>query len=132
MRSRLKALLARIEAFSNAEKAATPGGGYAPVNQTEIEELASILRDMIALKYQADADGDVPVEFQIVDRTRFERTHFFAIPYTHDAKRAADYEEAITDAMTNVSIATQKLRVLLDCRRRHALKEAKENAGGKS
>jgi hypothetical protein len=72
----------RIAAFlANGQ---TPSqGGFAAVAEDELEQLHGIIHALIGAKYEVDPDGDLPVEFSLVDRTRFERPMQVAIPYTH-------------------------------------------------
>lgn len=115
MRASLAALLARVEEFGRERVPST--GGWAPVKPEEVSELAGILNDVIAAKYDPDPDGDLPINFQLVDRTRFERAHFFLIPYTHGAKTPAEYDAAIDEAMGNLKMAADKLNILFACRK---------------
>lgn len=72
----------RIRAFLASGQ--TPSsGGFAPVAEDELEQLHGIVHALIEAKYEADPDGDLPVEASLVDRTRFERPMHIAIPYTH-------------------------------------------------
>jgi hypothetical protein len=54
-------------------------GGYAPVDQHDGQKLADIFRLILELKYDRDPDGALPIELDIVDRTRFQRMHFFKL-----------------------------------------------------
>lgn len=126
MRTSVKKLLARVEAFVGDVSFSAPGGGWAPVAEGAIDELSGILKDVIACKYQTDADGDVPVEFHLIDRTRFQRPHYFLIPYTHRAKTSAEYETALANAITNMTIAANALDVLHRCRAELLRREAEK------
>ena len=35
------------------------------------------------MKYESDADGDLPVEVTVVDRNRFNPLHYLPVPYRH-------------------------------------------------
>lgn len=129
MRTTVKNLLALVEAFVAEPVWAAPGGGWAPVAEGDVEKLAKIVSTIIGLKYKTDADGDVPVEFHLIDRTKFQRPHYFLIPYTHRAKTSAEYEPALANAITNMTIAANALDVLHRCRAellRRELDKAKE------
>jgi len=87
-------------------------GGYAPVSEADLKALAQLIRDLIGLKWGADPDGDVPVEVDLVDRTRFERLHFWPMPYTHkgdDANEMPAFERALDVALYNLSVAAGKV-----------------------
>lgn len=129
IRTSVKKLLERVETFAATQTPSSPGGGWAPVADGEISELAGILHDLIACRYQTDADGDTPINFHLIDRTKYEPSHFFPIPYTHRAKTSAEYERALDLAMGNVNVATSRLDVLHRCRRellRRETEKAKE------
>lgn len=77
----IKALKSEIDQFLSEIK--TSNGGLAEVAASDISDLARILNKLIALKYERDSDGDLPVEFRLVDRTRFERSFSVLVPYVH-------------------------------------------------
>lgn len=102
-------LTRKIEAFlANPSKSE---GGYAPVARDDLEQLAEILRDLVARKYEEDPDGDLPVSFELYDRTRYQRAYFSLIPHLRDE----DYNdikklnEVMRAAMNNVSVANGQL-----------------------
>lgn len=76
-----KTLLRRIGAFLAERKKSD--GGYAPVDPVEIERLHAIVADLIALKYEADPDGDQPVRVHLTDLTRYERPIHLPVRHTH-------------------------------------------------
>lgn len=117
MTSALKALLQRVEEFARTRTPAGDGGGWAPVTPAEMAELSEILGALLACKYEPDADGDLPVNFHLVDRTRYGRTSFFSIPYSHKFKTPEEYDEVIDLAAGNVRMAMDQLDVLLKCRK---------------
>jgi hypothetical protein len=96
---------ARIEAFL-AEKSKSEGG-FAPVGQKDMEQLSSLLEALLAAKYEKDPDGDLPVSFQLVDRTRFENTHFWMIPHAKDEAEndLSHIRSRLRAACANLSIA---------------------------
>lgn len=76
------AISERITAFLAGGQTRSDGG-FAPVTPKELEQLHDIIGALIAAKYEADPDGDLPVEVILTDRTRYERPFTSAIPYTH-------------------------------------------------
>ena len=56
-------------------------GGWAPVKEDELIALVEIIDKLITSKYQADPDGDYPIEYCIVDRTTCEPMSFRGLPY---------------------------------------------------
>lgn len=131
MRTSVKNLLARVEEFVREQARAGDGGGYAKVEPTDVPEIAVILHEMLACKYPKDADGDLPINFKLVDRTVFEPSHFFNIPYTTRAKTPEEYDDPIDLACGNVKMAAERLDVLIHCRQELA-RQLKEKAKAKS
>lgn len=46
------------------------GDDFAPVSNDDLSELYGIFRDIVELKWGGDADGDLPINFALVDRNR--------------------------------------------------------------
>jgi len=101
-------LHALIDKFLKERKKST--GGYAPVSQEEIDTLCNIVQSLIELKYQPDPDGDVPVEFTIVDRTQYERLGYGPIPYIDKANTEKEQLLAVELAHMNMDIANEAFR----------------------
>ena len=57
-------------------------GGWAPVQNSELMALVEIIDQLIHAKYQADPDGDYPIDYCIVDRTTCEPMNFRGLPYS--------------------------------------------------
>jgi hypothetical protein len=77
-----KKLQTQIEKFlENKKKSA---GGFAPVDDGEIDELSEIVYALIEAKYQRDPDGDLPVSAHLTDRTRYKLPFILPIPHTRD------------------------------------------------
>lgn len=67
-----------------AERVEGDGDNWAPVSNEDQEKLYEIFKDVIALKWGTDADGDLPINFSIVDRNGGHLQDFI-IPYAPDA-----------------------------------------------
>lgn len=102
-----------IDKFLQEKKKST--GGYAPVSQEEIDMLFIIISDIIALKYQEDPDGDVPVEFALVDRNQYERLHYLPVPYFHKADTEKKQLLALELAHMNVEVANSAFSRAISC-----------------
>lgn len=110
-------LIQRIDAFLAVRKKSD--GGFAPVTETEMEELDEIVGGLIAAKYEKDPDGDLPVRYKLLDRTRYDPDHYVPVASTVRAKDWQEYIEPLADAMTNVRIATDRADILMRCMREH-------------
>ena len=83
-------------------------GGWAPVEQQDFWQLDDIIQSLISAKWGADADGDRPVEYTLIDRTLYTGTFFLPIRYMYDANKT-ELMSIMRDCMTNVSIAQSQL-----------------------
>ena len=73
-------LLNRIATFLQDRKESEAAGGWPEVRIAERRELTSILRDIAVLKWARDADGDLPVTWDLYDRTREDVIHGVSLP----------------------------------------------------
>jgi len=104
----MKNLTKMLEAFLK-KKSESQNGGFAKVSEGEIEDLYKIIRCILELKYEKDASGDIPVDFRLVDRTKFERLHYIPVPYEHKAKNDDERMDILSVLNLNLSIASREL-----------------------
>lgn len=99
----------KIEAF--LEHPSQSEGGYAPVAMDDLEQLADILRTLVGHKYEEDPDGDLPVAFELCDRTRYQRAYFSPIPHLRDEEYndLKKINEIMRAASHNVATANGQL-----------------------
>jgi len=102
----MKNLIKMLEAFLK-KKSESQNGGFAKVSEGEIEDLYKIILRILELKYEKDADGDIPVDFRLVDRTRFEPLHYIPVPYEHQAKNDKERMDILSTLNLNLLIASQ-------------------------
>ena len=82
----------------------------------DLARLDSLVRTLLRLKCPRVEDADFPVDWDFIDRRKFQRMHYVPIPYPHRA--TPKQQDAILGcALTNLSIATQEAQRLLDRRR---------------
>lgn len=88
-------------------------GGFAPVGEKDIELLGGILHGLIKAKYQKDPDGDLPVSFQLVDRTRYQGSYFSPVPHLpHGHDECVDMEALLRVLrISNGNLATAQDQV---------------------
>ena len=84
-------------------------GGWAPVTKEDMNALRDILVELIELKWSADPDGDRPMNFVLVDRTRYGSFHFHPVPYEHKCKTDEEALLAIELHHLNLRIASEGL-----------------------
>jgi hypothetical protein len=73
-------VLANIELYLS-ERRESVRGGWAQITKGDMELLDKIIRGLVAAKCCKDADGDVPVEWTLVNRRTHERLGFIPVPY---------------------------------------------------
>lgn len=83
-------------------------GGYAPVGKQDLEKLAEIISLIMEAKYEADPDGDLPVNFELFDRTKYRRDHFSPLPHLHHV------EGDVKTLMRALRLATSNLETAQD------------------
>ena len=106
-----------VDAFLTKKVRIKNGGGWAPVTEEEMLQLVDILDQLVTAKYQKDSDGDLPVEFVLIDRNTCQRMDFRTMPYMPKAKEA-DYtaQDIYLEALRfeiaqyNLDLATSYLR----------------------
>lgn len=67
-------LTQKINDFVSPDKRSesSPGGGWAPVQNNDIAELRAIVLLLLEMRYERDADGDLPINVHFLDRTKYE------------------------------------------------------------
>lgn len=69
-----------IELFLS-ERRESEQGGFSLVTDKDRDIFGDIINKLIMLKWESDADNDFPIEFKMIDRTRFQRMHYMQVPY---------------------------------------------------
>lgn len=107
-----KSLLIKIERFLSSRRKSS--GGWAEVRVQDVNGLEAIIRELIKLKFEKDPDGDLPIEFKVIDRTWFEPMHFQPVPYLGIARcvdLTEDQKQDILDQhVLNLDIAHERFR----------------------
>lgn len=67
------------------------------------------VRELAANTFDMDSDGDIPVDIRVIDRTRYERCHYFYIPYEGNADNPAEHESVLDSLMSNLAISTEAI-----------------------
>lgn len=96
-----------------------------PVSKAKLEAFENKVYKLAKEMFETDDDGDLPVSWMIIDRSRYEPVHFFALPYWHKARTEEERDHILDLCATNVEIASKKLENLF--RRRKMDREHREN-----
>jgi len=91
--------------------------GWAKVTREDLDKINEIFHTVLALKYERDSDGDLPVEFDLTDRTKCERRHNFPLPYHFKASTEEELDNIIFMAASNAKVANEGLDLLLRLRK---------------
>jgi hypothetical protein len=84
-------------------------GGWAPCSQQDLDQLSELINGLISLKFEADPDGDVPVQFRLINRTQCWPLHFH--PLLYEDKQPAGTTMTHEDVLLlNLQRATGNLR----------------------
>ena len=109
-----------------AERHESDQGSWAPVNNEDVDNLNHIISTIIEQKWAADQDGDRPIDVTIIDRTKYEPLHHFALPYLYKIEDSDSLDEYTRRAFHNVSCAMEALERAMKMKQN--LKSKKDNA----
>lgn len=79
--------------------------GWAEITPEDMSLLWDIIRELIKLKCSQDADGDLPIEFKLVNRMTHENLQFDPVPYREEVS----HEQIMRILMRNLNIAHNRL-----------------------
>ncbi len=85
-------------------------GGWAEVTEIDMLLLNGIVEQLIAEKFQEDPDGDLPVEYKLINRTTHQRMHFLPLKNLDFDDGLKALIAQVKDAQVNLSIATDQVR----------------------
>ena len=93
-------------------------GGYAEIEPQDITNLGYIVQKIVELKCEKDPDGDLPIEFVIVDRTKERKFHPVTVPYETEGDDPLKRGGKIDSLISGISSSIQEIENDLDCMRR--------------
>jgi len=103
-------LLVLLNNFLASGQNSDPHGGWSPVSNDEMSELQNIIYALIRLKWAEDNDGDLPIEFKLINRNVSHRLNYIPMPYTHhDDITIQEVNEALQIASINLSVAFNEM-----------------------
>lgn len=115
-------LVERIEKFL-AERRESEGGGWAQITPKDMLQLSGVIEALIEAKCEKDADGDMPIEFTLVNRREGKSSSYRPLPYQSFQRRGepvtveqriAQAELVFEIAMFNQRIAQSELSTAYD------------------
>lgn len=102
-----------IHRFLENHRECSAGGGWAQITDEDITRLYEIIGELIALKCDKDADGDLPIEFEVINRRTHERSHYTAVPY-REGRDKNDNEIEVIPFMDMMQILLLNLGIASD------------------
>lgn len=102
--SRYTVFLDRVKQFVENQSVSLDGG-WPVVTEADMKEMNELVQKLIELRFDEDCDGDLPVRFQIIDRTRYEAMHYYPLKHEHQAESMEDFMRIMHMAQMNLSIA---------------------------
>lgn len=82
---------------------------YAPVTDEDWETLCRLFNQILLAKFELDADGDLPIEYTLVNRHTHSRDQYLLIKYPKDASTKQELMDIIRRLSINVGIAANEL-----------------------
>lgn len=88
-------------------------GGYSEVTKDDMVQLRNIIDDLLEIKWQRDPDGDLPVEFTVMDKTTYRIPDYWPIRHYRSDNTDKELFESLRIAGYNLSLAHGDLEVIL-------------------
>ncbi len=113
-------LLKHLELFLQTPRA-TETGDWPIIYPGEVRKLQEIVEEIIELKFGRDDGMDLPIDVDLLDRTRFD-CHAGRIPlkYTYKAETPEDLDDIIESATCNAMSSMEKLSAAIKIKRHNA------------
>ena len=86
-------------------------GGWPPVTDADMQQLYAILNKLIELKWEADPDGDRPIDYIIVNRKTHEHIYWWPVEYYNKQKTLADKLRVLEGHIANMSSAAKMAEI---------------------
>lgn len=103
---------AKLDAFLKTPRM-SENGGWSKVEDQDMEDLTEIIQLLIDMKFERDGENDPSVEFDLVDRNKYERMHFVPVPYSawksRDKDGATEFQ-VLEAAELNVAVAMERFK----------------------
>ncbi|KKN96814.1 hypothetical protein LCGC14_0164580 [marine sediment metagenome] len=88
-------------------------GGYAPATEQDIDQIHVLFCTIIEAKWGSDPDGDLPVEYKLINRHTEERLHYYPIPYGHRLKDFEAMRNRVSLLMANLDMAQEAVSKMM-------------------
>lgn len=105
MKKVTKKVLEKIEAFLNERRVSD--GGFAPVTDKDMEQLHEVMYALVEAKWGSDPDGDRPLNYILIDRTKYWPMHYQPVLYAHNCCQDEERRESLRQKMANIRTAAE-------------------------
>lgn len=104
-------LFEEIESFI-ADRKLAKNASWPEVKIEEIHIINRLIQALLELKYERDVDGDLPIDWAIVDRTKYYHPFlaFSELKYPHKMMDTDELMSGLRDRSINLSIAEDELK----------------------
>ena len=108
----------RLQKFL-AEFREPDGTGWAPVTEGDMELFHRLMQAIIEAKFGSDVDGDRPIDYILIDRTKYWPLHYMHIPYyrTAEDEGGSNLDDCLDTALANMSIAVEQVQQITRMKR---------------
>ena len=84
--------------------------------EKQLDKFRDRLHSQIKKEFGIDAYGDPPVDVILIDRTKYEPMHWWAVPYDHLAKTQEELDEIEKMVFFNLDTALARVQQLIRMR----------------
>lgn len=88
-------------------------GLYGELDRNDLSNLHGVISLLIQAKWGADIENQRPIEFRVVDRSRYMSVQEVELFYPHKVICAEEVIILIRGAMANVQMAAERLSVIM-------------------
>lgn len=82
-------------------------GGYAAVTDEDMTRFHEVMDAIIQAKWGSDPDGDRPINYILIDRTKYWPMRYSPVPYAHVGCPQGERLEAFREKLANLNSATE-------------------------
>jgi len=99
-----------IHSFLKEHRECDSNSGWAQVTDEDLDKLGDIIDRLIELKCDTDSDGDFPIQWTLVDRRKYHRSPYAAVPHSLDITSLDDplLEDVHGAVSLNVALAHEE------------------------
>lgn len=80
-------------------------GGYAPVTEKDLEQLQQLFDQLQQHKFERDPDGDFPLRFLVIDRTKYEAFHYAPVPHLEHKDSGVEFISKARQRVLSLNLA---------------------------